>query len=270
MHINYNTEQLNHIIKNLFVFTGISINILDTDYNPVAINTEGQKYCLLLQTSEIEKKHCTECDKKILERCRATKKLESHICRAGLYDSAIPIMKYNTIVGFVIMGQVRSENSPVLSQYHPNIDSQSLKQLNQFYKKTPFISKKRLESFYNLLPHILFDSAIEIMYDSFVNEIIDFIDANLHEELNINQLCKKFYVSKNRLYKAFHNSLGNTITGYINEQRIKRAKEFLKQSNEAVYKIGGKVGIDNYTYFCKLFKKIVGVTPTEYRKRSHI
>ena len=223
-----------------------------------------------MQKLEIERKYCNQCDKRILTRCRSTKKLECHICRAGLYDSAMPIMKYDTIVGFVIMGQVRSETSPASPQYLPDANPQTLKQINQFYEELPFISKKRLEALYDLLPQILFGDAIEIVYDSIVTEVVEFIDANLQEKLSVNRLCKKFYISKNYLYEAFRNNFGNTITEYINEQRIKQAKELLKQSNDPVYKIGEKVGINNYAYFCKLFKKIVGVTPTEYRKCSPI
>ena len=268
MIIKYNMEQLTRIIDDIFSLTGISIEILDTNYNSITTSAHKQKYCSLLQTIEPEKKYCSQCDIKILNRCRSSKKLECHICRAGLYDSAMPIMKDDTIVGFVIMGQVRSIGSPALPKYLPNTDSQILKQLNVFYGQIPFISKNRLEALYDLLPCILFDNAIEIVYDSFVSEAVKFIDANLQENLSIERLCSKFYVSKNHLYEAFRNTLGNTVTGYINERRIHMAKRLLKQSNDTVCKIGEKVGIDNYTYFCKLFKKLSGVTPTEYRRKS--
>lgn len=266
MIIKYNKGQLSRIIDDIFILTGISISVLDTSYNTIATSTRKQNYCLLLQTIENEQKHCARCDKEILNLCCNTKRLERHICRAGLYDSAMPIMKYDTVVGFVIMGQVRSVDSPAIPQYAPHIDSETLVQLNQLYEKIPFIPQNRLESLYDLLPRILFDSAIDFVYDSSLIEILKFIDANLQADLSIKLLCEKFYISKNRLYEVFRNNLGCTITGYINEQRIKLAKELLKQSNATVYSIAEAVGIRNYTYFCKLFKKLNKVTPTEYRK----
>lgn len=146
MIVKYQKEQLERIIKDIFILTGISIKILDADYNDITTNTKKQKYCSLLQKLEIERKYCNQCDKRILTRCRSTKKLECHICRAGLYDSAMPIMKYDTIVGFVIMGQVRSETSPASPQYLPDANPQTLKQINQFYEELPFISKKTTRS----------------------------------------------------------------------------------------------------------------------------
>lgn len=125
---------------------------------------------------------------KILNRCRISKKLESHICRAGLYA----IIKDNNVVGFVVMGQVRSSGSLALPEYFPDADSQILKQLNKIYEQTQFISKNQLEALYDLMPRILFDSAIEFVYDPFAIEILEFIDANLQADLSIKQLCERF------------------------------------------------------------------------------
>lgn len=270
MIINYNDEQLACIISDIFDITGISISILDTDFNRLASQLPEENYCHILQSIEGEKKYCTECDRKILKRCLSTKKLESHICRAGLYDSAMPIIKYDTIVGFVIMGQVRSEKSPALPQYYPDTDDFSLGKLERLYTKAPFLTKSQLSGLYDLLPRILFDNAIEIIYDSFVNKAVEYINANLQENLSVSRLCEEFHISKNYLYKAFRNNLGTTVTEYINEQRIQQAKKLLEQSNNSVYQIAETVGIYNYTYFCQLFKKLTKITPTEYRKCSPI
>lgn len=268
MIIKYHKEELSRIIKDIFEITEISISILDADFNVLANCERRENYCRILQTIKAEQGLCAECDQKILERCRSTKKLESHICRAGFYDCAMPIVKYDTVAGYVIMGQIRSTNSPVMPQYLPNTDFPITDKLNELYREAPFMSESQLSGLYDLLPHILFNSAIEIVYDPFVNKAVEFIDANLQERLSVSGLCEKFHISKNYLYDAFRNNLNNTVIGYINNRRILRAKELLKQSNDSVYKIAEKVGVNNYTYFCKLFKKLSGVTPTEYRKKS--
>ena len=124
MVIQYNAEQLSSIIDDIFVLTGISISILDTNRREVATSKKKLEYCSLLQSITGEQRRCLQCDKKILDRCLSTKTLEHHICRAGLYDSAMPIIKDDTIVGFVIMGRVRSVESPTTVQYLPQTDVQ--------------------------------------------------------------------------------------------------------------------------------------------------
>ena len=68
MIVKYQKEQLERIIKDIFILTGISIKILDADYNDITTNTKKQKYCSLLQKLEIERKYCNQCDKRILTR----------------------------------------------------------------------------------------------------------------------------------------------------------------------------------------------------------
>ncbi len=270
MTVKYNTEQLNRITEDIFVLTGISVKILDAEHKTVAASKQTQEYCSLLHSVENEKSLCAACDKVLLKRCFASKALEYHVCRAGLYDCAMPIMKYGTLAGFVIMGQIRSDLSPALPPYLPKAGAQVLTRLTRAYEKLPFIPQNRLRALYDLLPRILFENAIMLVHDPFVSNAVAFIDANLQGRLSVTALCKEFHVSKNYLYEAFKDNLGKTVTEYINEQRMRVAKELLESSREPVYKIAEKVGVDNYTYFCKLFKKLTGVTPTEYRKKGNI
>ena len=268
MLIKYNKEQLKRIIEDIFILTGISIAILDTEHNAVTTTMQKQEYCRLLQKSEAEAKLCRECDKKILKKCAISKKLERHICRAGLYDCAMPIIKYDTIIAYVLMGQIRSLDSPCELNYIPEGTPQTIAKLKELYKQTPFMTEQQLSGLYDLLPHILFNDAIEFVYDPLANKIIEFIDENLHRKISTNELCTKFHISKNFLYETFRKNLNNTITGYINDQRIHRAKKLLKQTNYPVFQIAEMVGIDNYTYFCKLFKKTCKITPADYRRKG--
>ena len=268
MIIQYNAKQLNRIINNIFVLTGISISILDSNYNVLANCSKEQDFCSLSQTFDDKKTLCSQCDQKILKLCESTKKMESHICWAGLYDSAMPIVKNDTIVAFAIMGRMRSERSPVLPQILPDDDPHTLEQLYELYSKLPFMTETKLSALYDLLSYVLFEPSIQIVYDSFINKAIDFIDTHLHEDLSVGALCNKFHISKNYLYKAFSNNLGSSVNEYIATQRLKRAKEMLTICDEPVYIVAEKVGIYNYTYFCRWFKKRMGISPNEYRKAS--
>ena len=268
MIIKYDTDQLNRIIKNIFELTGISISVLNTKYDVLTRILRNDDYCSFLQSIERERLHCRKCDMEILEKCRISQKLEKHICRAGLYDAAMPIIKHDTVVGFALMGRVRSSNSPSSPKHLPETDAESIQKLKALYDELPFISEERLAALYDLLAFIIFDSAIQIVYDPLATEIVDFINENFHKSLTVHSLCSRFHISKNRLYRAFSDNLDTTVNMYITECRLKKAKELLRNCDDSVCEISQAVGIDNYTYFCRLFKKIIGTTPTEYRKRN--
>ena len=268
MIIQYDREQLKGLINNLFDLTGISLSVLDADYQLLVHCAHPNDFCTLLQSVDGESENCKKCDQRILKKCSRSGKLEGHICASGLYDSAMPIMKHDTIVGYVIMGRVRSEKSPVVLQHIPNADMKTIGKLKHLYNQLPSLTAKQLAALYALLPSVLFDSAIHIVYDPLVNAIVEYIEQHLRDELTVSIICSRFHLSVNHLYDLFRKNLDKTVNDYITQQRILGAKDMLASSDKTVYEIAENVGIINYTYFCKLFKKKTGMTPSQFRKNS--
>ena len=66
----------------------------------------------------------------------------------------------------------------------------------------------------------------------------------------------------------FSQETGQTILQYTNRLRITKAKELLHFTNDSVSEIAAEVGIEDLYYFSRLFKKLVGMSPSEYRKRA--
>ena len=264
--IKYNIELLNRILKNIFNLTGIAISVLDTKHKVLTRCAREHDYCSVLHKTTAANLYCRKCDEIILKKCAVSMKLEKHICFSGMYDAAMPIIKNDIIVGFALMGRVRSVNSPVSPNILTDVNAITAKKLEKLYIELPFITEDKLMALYDLLSFVVFDNAIQIVYDSIITEVVDFIDNNLCENLSISYLCSRFHISRNRLYKAFSDNLSCTVNMYITECRLNAAKTLLAHSDETVYQIAQNVGIANYTYFCKLFKKTNGVTPSEYRK----
>lgn len=257
MQIKYNTEKINRILKDLSVLTGVSFDLLDTDYNIIGTGEIRNSFCKCYQKNSGYKNECRASDIKILERCKKSGKLESHICHVGLYDFAMPLKKRGITVGYVVFGQIKSTLSPI--EYGSGLEK-------ELYGKINFYSDEEIECLKDLLPQILFENAITFEFDNFANEVSEYIENNLQKDLSIESLCRKFNVSKNYLYKTYHSFYGCTVNDFIGSARMKKAQMLLKETNEPVYKIAETVGITNYTYFCKLFKDKNGVSPSLYRK----
>jgi len=79
-------------------------------------------------------------------------------------------------------------------------------------------------------------------------------------------LSEKFYLSGPYLSKIFKEVTGESIKRYINNYRIEKAKEFLRNSNYNIETISRKVGYDNVRSFMKTFRNYVGMSPCDYRK----
>ncbi|KGM46093.1 hypothetical protein NP83_02170, partial [Neobacillus niacini] len=65
--------------------------------------------------------------------------------------------------------------------------------------------------------------------------------------------------------RLFKKEVGETFVEYVTKMKINRAKELLEQTTDSVGKICERLGYDNQSYFIKIFKNYVGVTPIEYR-----
>lgn len=103
--------------------------------------------------------------------------------------------------------------------------------------------------------------------DSVVLQITRYIQQNyFRKELSNKSLAEQVYLTPTYLSYLFKQKTGITIGKYLTDTRIERAKELLKEKKFKLYQIAEQVGYDDPNYFAKIFKKIVGVTPSEYRE----
>ena len=260
MKLRYDVEKMERIISDLCVLTGISMSFLDAERRTLCRYTRDEDFCSLLQSDAGNKRLCSCSDELILNRCMESKRFESHICHAGLFDAAMPIIKDGIFAGIVLMGRVK---------YSKDTAKGGLpEEMKDKFEAIPFFNDRQISSLGTLLPNVLFESAIFIEHDSRLDEITEYIKNNLTEKLSVDVICKRFLMSKNSLYAAFGEHLGTTVAEYITDARLERARAMLRDTAAPVYEIAESVGVNNYTYFCKLFKKKEGVSPIEYRKAS--
>lgn len=92
-----------------------------------------------------------------------------------------------------------------------------------------------------------------------------YIDEHFYEELTLASLAEQFHVESSYFSRLFRQETGQNVMLYIAETRIKKAKEYMKDEKRSLTEIAFLVGYDDYTYFNRVFRKIVGKNPREYR-----
>ena len=100
-----------------------------------------------------------------------------------------------------------------------------------------------------------------------VIEAIKFVQRNYNSNISLKQVSKHVEISPNYLSSLFTKDLKMTFIEYINKIRIDKAKDMLMNTHLKAYEIAQNVGYNNESYFCRVFKKITGVRPSEYRKQ---
>lgn len=101
---------------------------------------------------------------------------------------------------------------------------------------------------------------------STITEIIEYIGRHYQEDFSINDLCAKFFVSKNTLCSQFRDLMHCSIMQYRQFIRISKAKELLSLGRKNLSEIAEECGFSSANYFSLIFKKEVGISPNNYRK----
>jgi AraC-like DNA-binding protein len=95
--------------------------------------------------------------------------------------------------------------------------------------------------------------------------IVGYIKENISSSINIDFLSNKAYMSKSTFYRAFKRELGLSPQEYILTEKIKRAKKLLENPTYKIASICSETGFQDVNYFIRLFKKMEGITPHQYR-----
>ncbi len=100
-----------------------------------------------------------------------------------------------------------------------------------------------------------------------MRKAVDYIQEHYHEQVTLNEVAENIYVSTFYISRMFKKELGKSFVDYLNEVRVEKAKELLKEIKYKTYEVAEIVGIPDPHYFSKLFKKHSGMTPSEYREK---
>lgn len=98
-----------------------------------------------------------------------------------------------------------------------------------------------------------------------VAEIVRHINRHFAEPLELDELARRFYISRSHLSRTFKEVTGFGFAEYVNLTRIREAQRLLRETRHSVTLVSELAGFDNFSHFGKMFKRLSGVSPREYR-----
>lgn len=103
---------------------------------------------------------------------------------------------------------------------------------------------------------------------SVIREVVKYIQANYDGDVSIASIAGHVYLTPTYLCILFKKEKGISINDYITQFRIEKAKQLLKDRKLKLYEIAGKVGYQDANYFAKVFRKLTGMNPSEFREKT--
>ncbi|MBQ8591662.1 MAG: response regulator transcription factor [Lachnospiraceae bacterium] len=111
--------------------------------------------------------------------------------------------------------------------------------------------------------------SVKMQGDERITQMLVYISQNYQEDLKLEDLAEEFNFNYHYLSAYFNQQMKEGFSDYLNRLRIEKACQLLKESSLSISMISGEVGYSEHSYFCRVFKKIVGKTPSEYRRSRY-
>lgn len=231
-----------------------------------------------------EKSRTSACCLQVQQNLAEQAKAEPHtlICPFGMTDTAVPVRVGDRVVGFLQTGQV-FKRKPTERQFQRvvglargwGMDADE-QRLREAYFKGRVIEGRQLDHIVQLLAifaqHLsLISNQIVVQQRSAEPPVItkakEYIASHQMEDLTLTEVARAVNTSTFYFCKMFKKVTGLNFTDYVSRIRIERAKNLLLNRNLRISEIAYEVGFQSLTHFNRVFKKILGVSPTQYRAR---
>lgn len=107
-------------------------------------------------------------------------------------------------------------------------------------------------------------SSTENIYQEKVNQVIDYISANLYRTLQLDVIAGRICVSRRQLLRIMRSALDESLYAYMARQRMERAIMYMQTEEMTLAELAARVGYDNPQSFSKAFRKLFGISPKAY------
>ena len=268
-------DELKQATRDFYNMTGIKIVLYDASRRVLYSHPDSMcTFCMAVRQSDELISRCIEFDNIGFDTCEKTRKPYIYRCHMGLLEAITPIIESDSIIGYMMMGQIlhKDGKSDVRG---------AMKQASEDYGIDVRLFERGLDELRGVDDDFI-RSALNIMSMCVcylhTNKIIRagsqdlgerlsaYVENHLYDSLTVPHLCRGLYISKSKLYHISKETFGMGITDYIRHARINRAKSLLESTDKPIMCIAASVGFSDANYFTRSFGQTVGMTPKQYRK----
>jgi len=239
-------------------------------------------FCALMANQNRTCGACLQSQSQVAEG--AGEKPQTTVCYAGLYETVVPLRLGTRLIGFLWTGQVfqRKPTEPqfqrmlkLLSSWGVNLDQNALREA---YFETRVVSRVQHSAAVKLLSifaeHLAtMSNQIVIQRDNaeppMITKAKDFIREHHAEDLSLPQVAQFAHASPFHFCKLFKRVTGLTFTKFLSRVRIEKSKNLLINPQLRVSDVAYEVGFQSLTHFNRVFQRLLGQSPTEYRLKVH-
>ncbi len=264
--------------------TGLPLRLVSADPDHWCLDDQSinrSPFCEVLNLCKAACFACIDTNRRLMKEAEVNGPSTCH-CFAGLCATAVPVKMGATVIGFMKTGQVFNQ-TPSEGKFdellgalgRKTLDPETTESLRAAYLQTRAVEPQRYQSMVTLLTsfaeqlgaHAESLAIIEQGSEpAAIAKARKFIHANLDQPLPLGQVARQAGLSESHFCRLFKDATGLTLTDYVNRCRVEWAKRELLKPGARVSEIAFQVGYQSLSQFNRSFARIVGQSPTLYRR----
>lgn len=264
MALQVDTAQLTELMEHFYLLTGIRIVIFDRELQKLcAVPDADSAFCTRIRQDAVQRTRCIACDTDAARRCRTDGALHIYTCHAGLTEAAFPLQFNGVTFGFIMLGQlINSDSSSVaqIARYAPNLRAEAAA-LTAKSQAEIRAAAKLMEA---CACYLWVSELIRGDDGDAAFRLARYIDEHLNEPLHLDTVCRALGISRRKLYALADSLYGMKPAAYIRARRMAQATELLR-AGSSVADTAAAVGISDYNYFSKMYRRITGERPSHVK-----
>jgi AraC-like DNA-binding protein len=235
-------------------------------------------FCALISRASHACAACLQTQERLC--AKAIREPQTVMCPAGLCDTAVPVRLSARLIGYLQSGQFFrkrpttkefEKTARLVAKWGLNVDRNKLKRV---YFSTKVISAGQQKSAFKLLTifaqHLaMLSNQVFIEQENAelpaIKRAREYIREHHSEKLSLGEIARAVNMSTFYFCKTFKKVTGINFTNYLSRVRIEKSKNLLLNPNLRVSEIAFEVGFQSLTHFNRVFKNILGQSPTSYR-----
>ena len=254
----------------------IRIVFLTPDGREIKAGDNRQRcgFCTIVRQDLGYDEQCCKTDMKMAVESRHTQRLICYKCHAGLVEAVKPIIINDNCLGYIMIGQIRTEQSLSAStDFLKGLPARELAILKKEFREVPYYDTKDINDvlrlFEMITDFIISHRLIAIRNADPVEVIREYISDNIGDFLTLDMAASMVHKSVSSISHSFKEKTGQGLIQYQIQMKIEHAKKLLLKNNEvSVKNIALEAGFPDALYFSRLFKKKCGISPTEFKNIS--
>ncbi len=268
------SERLQALLKDFQLLTNMRISFWRPDGQKILTSSSdiNSQFCTELQKKPALQQACNNCDTEALKIARETKKLYTFICHAGLEESVYPLVYHDRLLGYLMIGQARSEDlSPsMLQSFWQHLERHGLKldELGNLYMRLPYITHEKRTAAIHMLRaltgYVYLENLVKLDEGPLIRQIDEYIDEHIGEPLRLGGLSERLKIDKATIRQTLRRERAATFAGYVRTMRARRMQKAMEEGRTAS-QAAREAGFACAAYGRLVYQKQIGTLPKNRR-----